>query len=207
LKELYIKPTGNERTILVKSPEIVKIENTSNTRLDLSLFRKKGNSKTYEGYLIQKMKESRNEGNLDVAELIQHFYKKYLEFKPKKENLIKIEIIDGWKGSDIIDITYFEHDFLIETHNKDKESGEVTTSKHLIQRGDVNRLLLFIRKWKINESHKCYDFANTLGEKDWKEVWKKRTDVYFPKYYFPIKILEKLRIIKYTGRGLITRIL
>jgi len=48
-------------------------------------------------------------------------------------------------------------------------------------------------------------FAEKLGYKEWKDLWKERKQ-YFEKYYHPIKILEKLGIIKYSGRGEITRI-
>jgi len=66
--------------------------------------------------------------------------------------------------------------------------------------------LFWIKKWKVGENHKCYDVAEVLGFKDWKEIWKNRTDVYFPLYYYPVKILEALKIIKYGGRGKITRL-
>jgi hypothetical protein len=35
---------------------------------------------------------------------------------------------------------------------------------------------------------------------------RNRSAYYFPMYYFPIKILEFLEIIKYEGRGQVTRL-
>jgi len=70
--------------IEIKHYETERIEKES--PLDLSLFKKRGNSKTYKGYLIQKMKESREQGNFDVCALIQHFYKKYIEFESLSPN-------------------------------------------------------------------------------------------------------------------------
>ncbi|MFA6073954.1 MAG: hypothetical protein WC758_07605 [Candidatus Woesearchaeota archaeon] len=206
MDEPFLSMTGNEKISKeVKSKEIISY---SEPKLDLSLLRKQGNSKTYPGMMIQKMKEARAQSNLDVAMLIQYFYKEYIKFERIRNlPLIKIDIIDGWKGKDKINISIgFENDFLIETHNKDKETGKISTSKHTIPRENVNRILFFINKWKIGESHECYDFATVIGERDWEEVWKKRMKVYFPCYYYPVKILEKLGVIKYSGRGTITRL-
>lgn len=176
--------------------------------IDLKLLRKKSNARTFPGWLIMEIKRNAKEGKLDMVKMLEFIYQKHKELeRDKNAPLIQLSIIDGWKGKDYLNIYKgFENDFLIETHNKDKETGEITTSRHTIPRGNVNRILFFINKWKIGESHKCYDFAEVLGEKDWKEVWKKRMEVYFPCYYFPIKILEKLKIIKYSGRGEITKI-
>ena len=61
--------------------EVQQTEKIEREGLDLNLLRKRGNSKTYSGYLIQKLKEAREQGNFDVALLIEHFYKKYLEYQ------------------------------------------------------------------------------------------------------------------------------
>ena len=61
--------------------EVQQTEKIEREGLDLSILRKRGNSKTYSGYLIQKLKEAREQRNFDVALLIEHFYKKYLEYQ------------------------------------------------------------------------------------------------------------------------------
>ena len=131
-----------------------------------------------------------------------------MEFEEKRQtSYIEVEIIEGWKGIDNIQIFKgFESDFVIKTHSKDKETGQVTSSIHTIPRENINKILFWIKKWDMGESHLCYDFADILGEKDWKEVWKKRTDVYFPQYYYPIKCLEALGFVKYGGKGKVTRL-
>jgi len=119
---------------------------------------------------------------------------------------IPITIVEGWKGLDTLDIWKgVTNDFLIESHTKDKETNEITTLRHTILNEDVNKIIKFIRTWKINESHSCYDFAEVLGFKDWKSLWKERK-IYFKEYYYPIKILERLKLIKYSGRGKITKL-
>lgn len=186
-----------------------RVETYSEPKIDPNLFRKRSDAKTYKGWLIGMMKKTRDNGNLELCMVLQTCYNKYMDFaKTNERTLIELEIIDGWKGQDLIQIHKgFNSNFLIKTHNKDKETGKVTTSNHEIPYENVNKLLFFIKKWEIGEKHKCYEFTELLGEKTWEDVIGKRTKIYFPLYYFPIKILEKLKIIKYSGRGVITRII
>lgn len=188
------------------SPQIVR-EERKESPLDLSVFKKHGNSKTYSGYLIQKMKEARDKGNQEVVQLINHFYQKYIEFhKKESKQLVEIEIIEGWKGIDNIQIFKgFTDDFIIKSHIKDKETSEVTTTTHQIPHERVNTILQVIKRMKLGEKVKCYDFAPYLGFKTWKDLWKERKD-YFDLYYYPVKVIEALNIIKYSGRGDITRL-
>lgn len=180
-------------------------ESKSESKADF--IKDKGSSKTYRGYLNGCLKKAINSENKEMVILLRELLMKFNEFYPNRIIKSEIEIIDGWKGIDNIEIFRgFTEDFVIKSHTKDKETGEVTTTHHTIKREDVNRLFFYIKKWEIGETHKCYDFAGIVGEKDWKEVWKKRTDVYFPLYYFPIKCLEAMGLIKYSGRGDITRI-
>ena len=185
-----------------------KIEEIEEPLLDLSILKKKTNAKTFAGWLIGKVKQAKNENNLEIMRLLMSIYEKYMELEKRRlQPIIEIEIIEGWKGIDNIELFRgFENDFVIKSHTKNKETGEVTTQTHQIGAENVNRLFFWIRQWKLGEMHKCYDFAEKLGEKDWKEVWKKRMEVYFPLYYHPIKVLEALGIIKYSGRGEVTRI-
>jgi hypothetical protein len=130
---------------------------------------------------------------------------KYNELK-KNSDLVTLEL-EGWKGKDII-VGYkgFDNDFILIEHRKDKETGEVETIRKEVTKENVNKLWDFIKTWKIKESRECYAFAEIVGEISWEEVWKKRTDVYFPKYYYPIKCLELMGLIKYSGRGKVTRL-
>jgi hypothetical protein len=175
--------------------------------LDIKLLRKRGNERTYRGWLIQRMKDARDQRNFDVCELLQTIYKKHSEFeKLSSRALVEIEIIEGWKGIDNIQIMKgFEQDFLIKSNIKDKETGEITTTTHQIPFEKVNTLFFWIKGWKVGEKHKCYDFSEKLGYSDWKELWKERKE-YFELYYYPIKVLESLGIVKYSGRGDVTRI-
>jgi len=142
----------------------------------------------------------------DIIYIFKSLQEDYKRFAYKREEDVIIEL-ENWKGKDTIEIYKgFTNDFILTEHRKNKETLEVDTSKHEVSNVDVNRILFWIKKWEIGESHKCYDFAEIIGVKDWETIWKKRTDIYFKKYYFPLKCLEYIGIIKYGGHGLITRI-
>jgi hypothetical protein len=183
------------------------VETIEREGLDTKLLRKKGHSKTFRGYLIQKMKEARDQKNFEIAFMLQELYKTFMSFEElKKSNPVQIEIIEGWKGTDNIEIIKdFKNDFIIKSHIKDKETGEVTSTTHQIEAQKVNTLFSWVKTWKVGEKKKCYDFAIYLGYKDWKSLWKERKQ-YFELYYYPIKVLEALNFIKYSGRGIITRL-
>ena len=168
----------------------------------------KSNAKTPSGIVLTHANKHCKDGNIEMEVYLRELYKQVKEVeKETNKPCVEIEIVEGWKGKDNIEIFKgFTEDFVIKRHQKEKSTGEIKSSSHTIPFEDVNRLLYFIKKWKVGESRKCYDFAEIIGEKDWKEVWKKRTDVYFPLYYYPIKCLEKIGIIKYSGKGVITRL-
>lgn len=181
-----------------------RIERVIQTGLDINLLKKKSNASTFSGLLLVKMKDARDRGNMETAIFLQNIYKLYKDFTPK--NINKIEILDGWKGKDSPEIyKSFDNDFTIVCHQKDKE-GEVMKIEKQVSATNVNRLWYFIQDWKIGEEHKCYDFAKVVGESNWQEVWKKRTEVYFTLYYYPLKCLEAMNLIKYSARGIITRL-
>lgn len=163
-------------------------------------------SKTFRGYLNGCLKKSISDENRDMVVLFRELLTTFNEFYPNKIIKNEIEIIQGWKGVDNIEIFKgFTEDFIIKSHLKDKETGEVTTTSHQVPHEKVNKILSFIKRMKVADKVKCYDFAPYLGYKTWKDLWKERKD-YFELYYYPIKVIEALGIIKYSGRGDITRL-
>lgn len=176
-------------------------------KIDIALLRKKSSAKTPSGLILSYLQKARKMGNLELSIFLQELYTQVIPLEKRRlAPIIEIEIVEGWKGKDTLQIWGgVQNDWVIRSHLKDKDTGKVSSSNHLIKNEDFNRILFFIKKWEIGESHKCYDFAEVLGFKKWKDLWRER-EIYFKKYYYCIKILEKLEIIHYSGRGVITRL-
>lgn len=184
--------------------KVKQIETIEIRGLDKKIIKRNTKADTFSGFLLGSIKKSRNESNWETAFFLEALYKKYKEYSPEKLN--KIEIIEGWKGKSGLEIyNGFDNDFIIVTHQKNKE-GEVQKITKSVKKEDVNRILNIIKNLEINQKVKCYYFAEPLGFKDWKELWKERKK-YFTLYYYPIKIIEALNLIKYSGRGEITRLI
>lgn len=141
---------------------------------------------------------------LELKQVFEEALTKYNELK-KSSDIVTLEL-PQWKGKDLPEIfDGFDNEFILLEHRKDKHTNEVETITHKVSHDNVNRLLKFIRTWKIKESRECYAFTEILGFKDWKDLWRERK-VYFDTYYFPLKVLEQLNVIKYSGRGKVTRL-
>lgn len=179
--------------------------------LDRSLLRKKGNAKTFPGRLLSMLQKARKDKNFETAMFLQEIYHIYQEYTPSKIN--SVELI-GWKGKDQIEIFKdFENDFRIIEHRKNKE-GEVEKIYKEIPKENVNDMKhLLFSKIQKNEAMFYSDVARLLMLKHGLKIpldsfngGKNRAQYYFPLYYYPIKILEAMQIIKYSARGKITRI-
>ena len=187
--------------VWVNEPETIKVERQA---IDIKLIERPTKSKTFRGYLSGMLVKAKNDKNYELEVLLTEILNVFNEFAPNK--LIKIEIIDGWKGKDKIEVYKgFDDDFRIKEHIKDKETGEVNEHIVEVKKEDLNRMIGLIKGLNFNEPVKCYDIAEKLGYSSWKELWKERQE-YFRRYYHPLKCLEAIGLIKYGGRGIITKI-
>lgn len=112
----------------------------------------------------------------------------------------EIEILSGWKGKGSIEIYKgVDEDFIIIEYVKDKNTREIEKRKHTVKKEDFNRMARIIKKLQIGEVVKCYWFPKQFGYINWQEFWKVRK-VYLRIYYYPLKVLESLSMIKYGSR-------
>lgn len=126
----------------------------------------------------------------------------------------------GWKGKDKIIIEPIEYNgvwvkqWVVREHRKDKKSGDVATNNHIVDHEKVEVLRKIINLLcVVGESTKYrvivkelmwhYDLDYNLEAFN---GGKNRMKDYFPKYYYPIKILEKFNHIDYYGGGKVTRL-
>ena len=169
-------------------------------------------AKTFRGLLngyIQKCSNIDNKTVTTKQEMLMIFrelLRKFNKFYPQEVVKNRIEILTGWQGEGATQIYKgFDNDFEIVEYIKDKHSGEVKPQYKTIKKENVNKMLFILKGLEIGKNYKCYYFSKKLGYSEWKELWKERHE-YFERYYFPIKILEAMNLINYSGKGTIRRV-
>ncbi len=131
------------------------------------------------------------------------------ELKDLKNKVVNIK---GWKGKDQLEFMDVISDWIVTEHSKSKTTGKVSTSKHYIYKGNVENMLSIIkRNLDVGETAKRgFFFSEIIKYYDLKisrnsfNGGKNRKKHYFCKFYYPIKILEHLGFIKYSGSGQVT---
>ena len=184
-------------SVIKKGYQIERIESQG---LDLNLFKKRGSSKTFKGYLIQKMKEAREQRNFDVAQIIQHFYKKYLEFETSEN--IKI---NSWRGKGGISLFNKPDSIVIEFAGKRDKDEKPNIKKVEYSKENINKMIVCINKLKNDYENRIPSRA--LGELffggDWDiNVFSKRTE--HTKFTHLLNILDYYKIINYNRKGFVS---
>lgn len=179
-------------------------------------FRGKTTAKTFEGWLQGKInsfaKKGQTEWEFGLREVLNS-YKHYHPNRPSQSKLVKVELKD-WKGQGEIYLgKTYENNFIVIEHIKDKDSGNIEKKERIIKVEDVNHLSRLLGQIEISQKLnykqivrmiiKSKDLPVTL---DAFNGGRNRAEFYFPLYYFPLKILEELKVITYHGRGGVTRL-
>lgn len=113
--------------------------------------------------------------------------------------------LDSWKGKDKITIEQVESDWLVIEHRKDKHSEEIKEIKRIIPNKNVDLLRRILQNMMVvGGSTKYIDIVEELM--DYYEIHidlsafnggLNRNKHYFPKYYYPMKVLESLGEVKF----------
>jgi hypothetical protein len=168
--------------IKVKQIEIQREE----PKIDLSIFKKRSNSKTFRGYLIGKIKQARDEENPEIVQLLSHLYKKYNEleiegFKPKR-----------WRGKS--GVLFIEHpDYVLSIRHKKTDIGEKPQEVHTeLSRKSINKVLETILKLDKGKPLKTSEIAEETYQRAWKTIFSDR-----PTH---IKLTEIFNYLEYKGK-------
>ena len=170
---------------------------------------KKSTAQSKEGLLIGLIVKLRNDSRNGISytpKELEIILTEHLErFKIKPRKVEEIQIVSGWKGEGTPEIYMgVETNFRCKEYIKGKWGEEDKERIIEVEKEDLNKMLFIIANLEMGISYKCYYIAKKLGY-EWKELWKERAE-YFKYYYYPIKVLEALKMILYTGRGTIERI-
>lgn len=170
------------------------------------------NANSHRGIILSLLSKFRKDAErgytytpLELKQVFEEALTRYNELKKENDIFNVVYSVVGWKGKDLPEIFDNNEEFELTECRKDKLTGEVETLVHRVPHSKVNHLLKFIRTWKINDVKDCYAFSEYLGYSNWKDLWKERK-IYFEDYYFPIKVIESLKLINYGSKGKIKRI-
>ncbi len=174
-----------------------KIENVENPinepKLDLNLLKKKGNSHSYSGWLLSRMKEAREQKNLDVCELLQTCYKKFMEFQKHEDILLK-----GWKGKSSLSIINKPDYFVITTYQKENQDTEPHQVNREITKIEVNRIINVLNE--LNQGKRIS--TRDIGEKAYRRKWD---DIFSDRFLHTnlnliLRLLDHYGLTNYRGK-------
>lgn len=162
--------------------------------LDKSLLRKKGNAKTFLGWILARMQDYRKEGNFEMAMAMQEIYKKGLSFQTSEK--LKIE---SWKGKSGIKLEEYPDRFICITFKKEEKNSEPKETRKEILKTDLNNLIVVLNSFEDKNKIKTEKIAEKLYGISWKKVFSDR-----PKHIaltYMLNILEQKGKMKYSRRG------
>ena len=170
------------------------IETYESKGIDKSLFRRKSNAKTYPGLLIGDMKKAREERNWEMALVIQHYYKKYMEFEKSEKIRIK-----NWKGKSGIKLLEEPTKFICTTHKRDEKDSEPKEINREVLKTDLNDLIVVLNSFKDKNKIPTSEIAEKLFRIEWKKVFSDRMKHTYLVLMF--NVLEQKGKIEYSRKG------
>lgn len=165
--------------------------------LDPKLLRKKGNAKTFSGWLLSSMKKARDEENFETAIFIEAIYKKYMGFQTSEKLKIKL-----WKGKSGIKLEEYPDKFICITYRKQEKDSEPQETKKEILKTDLNDLIVVLNSFENKNKIPTSEIAEKLYGKNWKLVFSDRQK--HIELTYMLNILEQKGKIKYSRRGFTT---
>jgi len=162
-------------------------------KIDVSIFKKKSNSKTFKGFLIGKIKQARDDKNTELVILLGELYKKYQEFNTASFNPKK------WRGKS--GVQFIEQpEIVISIRFRKKEPNNKPEEVKLeLLREDINNVILILNKRNKDVWIETSDIAEELYHKEWKLVFSDRK-----KHIYLVEILNYLEykgLIEYSRSG------
>jgi hypothetical protein len=141
-------------------------EKIEKEKIDVSIFKKKTNSKTFKGFLIGKIKQARDSNNFELVYLLSELYKKYMEYQSNSFNPKQ------WRGKS--GVKFIEHpELVISIRFRKSEPKEVRME---LLRSDINRLIWAISGLNEGEFIDTSSIAEKYYQKEWKKVFSNRKE-------------------------------
>jgi hypothetical protein len=191
MSETYLRPTGNEITHEVKSKNIITLE--SNKGIDLSLLRKRGNSKTFSGWLISEIKTASKNGNLDMVKSLEFIYNKYKQFETSERLILK-----SWKGKSSLEIINKPDCFIVVTYQKESKDSKPSEVRREIPKLEVNRIIKTISELDKGTKIPTRDIGELAYKRKWDDIFSDR--FLHTNLNLILRLLDYYKITKYRSR-------
>lgn len=194
---------------------------TPNTEIEI--IEKEGDmiitAKNEREWIAKKIQGSKNNKDWEMVKIFNSFLKIHNKFHPESVN---VDIV-GWKGKSGIEVETYPNYFKIKEWRKDDEKTIPKQISHKIEKHTIVKMIRALDKLILNKKYKTKTVAqiwtkenNILLNKDGRSIVDDNGEFNFaniagcrPTYfdfYWPIKIMEFYKKIKYYKTGHITRI-
>ena len=124
------------------------------------------------------------------------------ELRDLKLSKVKLE---SWKGKDKMKMYEEIDQWVIEQHRKERDSEEVATIRTTVPKQNVDYIIIRIGELEYEKEYVPSELSFIFFDMDWKELWKER-NIYFKRYYYPLKICAYLGLIDYDSKGRVRRL-
>lgn len=170
-------------------------------KIDLGIFKKKGSSKGFRGWFLSRIKPfikfdpSITYSNLELCQMFQEIYKKYVEFE-------KIETIkyQNWRGKGEIKVFTQPDKFIVEFASRREKGEKPKITKKEYSKKEVNEIIVALNKLNDKKKISSRELGQVAYNKDWDtQIFCKRP--LHEKFTHLLNILEHLKVIKYYRSG------
>ncbi|MBU1028136.1 MAG: hypothetical protein KKF48_03770 [Nanoarchaeota archaeon] len=172
---------------------------TEEPKLDRTLLKKKGSSKTFGGWLVSSYQNARKDKNFLTAQFIEEIHKKYQTFQTSEKFKAK-----QWRGKSGVSYLTYPDYVVAERYRRSDIGGEPKKVSLNLLKEEINRVIWSINKLneekdKEKEMIETSQIAELVYSKGWKQVFSTRKQ-----HILLVEILNYLEFrqdIHYSRRG------
>lgn len=154
---------------IIKEVHHKSIESIEEEKIDISIFKKKTNSKTFRGFLIGKIKQARDTENIELVVLLGELYKKFDEYETCEKFRAK-----QWRGKSGVSYQIEPHTVIAIRFKKSDIGEEPKETRTEMTREEINRVSWAINKLEKEKPITTPLIAELVYRTSWKNVFSDR---------------------------------
>ncbi len=154
---------------MIVEKKVAQIERIERNGLDKEILNKRGNSKTFGGWLIQRIKEARDNQKFETAIFLNELYKKYMEFESSEKFRAKM-----WKGKSGVSFILYPDKVISIRYKKEEPDSEPKEVHRELMREEINLVIYAINSIDKKEWIKTSDIGEKVYRMRWKDIFSDR---------------------------------